>query len=59
MLTAHSVEGQPRPAAELLIGGFWVLEAPDLDAALELAREASAACHGPVEVRELQEPAAG
>ena len=26
------------------LGGFWVLEAPDLDAALELAAKASAAC---------------
>jgi len=36
------------------LGGFWVLEAPDLDAALELAKEASAACMGPVEVRPFQ-----
>ena len=33
------------------IGGFWVIKADDLDAALELAKEASAACGGPVEVR--------
>ncbi len=36
------------------IGGFWVVEAPDLDAALKLATEASAACEGPVEVRPFQ-----
>jgi len=36
------------------IGGFWVLTAPDLDAALELAQRASAACGGPVEVRPFQ-----
>jgi hypothetical protein len=36
------------------IGGFWVLEAPDLDAALALAAEASQACQGPVEVRPFQ-----
>jgi hypothetical protein len=36
------------------IGGFWVLEAPDLDAALELAERASAACGGAVEVRPFQ-----
>ena len=36
------------------LGGFWVLEAPDLDAALALAREASAACMAKVEVRPFQ-----
>ena len=36
------------------LGGFWVIEAPDLDAALEWATEASAACMGPVEVRPFQ-----
>ena len=33
------------------LGGFWIIEAPDLDVALKLATEASAACRGPVEVR--------
>ena len=36
------------------IGGFWVVEAPDLDAALALARKGSAACAGKVEVRPFQ-----
>jgi hypothetical protein len=36
------------------LGGFWVIEAPDLDAALEWAAGASAACMGPVEVRPFQ-----
>ena len=36
------------------LGGFWVVEAPDLDAALELARRGSAACRQPVEVRPFQ-----
>jgi hypothetical protein len=36
------------------LGGFWVIEAPDLDAALSLAARASAACMGPVEVRPFQ-----
>jgi hypothetical protein len=31
--------------------GFWVFEAPDLDAALELAAEGSKACNRKVEVR--------
>lgn len=39
------------------IGGFWVVEAPDLDAALELAGRASTACGGPVEVRPFQDDA--
>jgi hypothetical protein len=40
------------------LGGFWVIEAPDLDAALALATKASAACEGAVEVRPFQdEPA--
>jgi hypothetical protein len=37
------------------IGGFWVVTAADLDAALELAARGSAACGGPVEVRPFQD----
>jgi hypothetical protein len=41
------------------IGGFWVIQAADLDAALELAARGSEACGGPVEVRPFQDmPAA-
>jgi hypothetical protein len=36
------------------IGGFWVVDVPDLDAALKLAAEGSAACQGTVEVRPFQ-----
>ena len=36
------------------IGGFWVIEAPDLDAAREWARRGAAACEQPVELRPLQ-----
>lgn len=36
------------------IGGFWVLEIEDMDAALRLAAEASKACALPVEVRPFQ-----
>ncbi len=36
------------------LGGFWVIEAPDLDVALALANEASQACRGKVEVRPFQ-----
>ena len=37
------------------IGGFWVIKAGDLDAALEWAAKATQACAAPVEVRPLQE----
>jgi hypothetical protein len=33
------------------LAGFWVIEAPDLDVALELATEGSKACNRKVEVR--------
>ena len=36
------------------LGGFWVIEAPDLAAAHTLAAEASNACQGKVEVRPFQ-----
>jgi hypothetical protein len=43
------------------IGGVWVIEAPDLDAALTWAAKATAACRQPVEVRPFQDvpPEAG
>jgi hypothetical protein len=37
------------------LGGFWVIEAPDLDAALAWAAEARVACQGAVEVRPFQD----
>jgi hypothetical protein len=37
------------------LGGFWVIEAPDLDAALAWAAEGSKACAGRVEVRPFQD----
>jgi hypothetical protein len=37
------------------LGGFWIIKAPDLDAALDWAAKGSAACGGPVEVRPFQE----
>jgi len=37
------------------IGGFWVIEAPDLDAALQWADKATRACQGPIEVRPFQD----
>jgi hypothetical protein len=37
------------------IGGFWVIDVPDLDAALAWATKATTACQQPVEVRPFQE----
>jgi hypothetical protein len=39
------------------LGGFWIIEAPDLDAALGWAAKGSQACMAPVEVRPFQEDA--
>lgn len=58
--TATTVDGRgERPAltdgpyleTKEHLGGFWVVEAPDLDVALELAADGSRPCRGPVEVR--------
>jgi len=37
------------------IGGFWIIEAADLDAALAWATKGSQACEGHVEVRPFQD----
>jgi hypothetical protein len=47
----------PFPEAKEQLGGFWVIKATDLDAALEWARKATVACRGPVEVRPFQDEA--
>lgn len=58
--TAKVVDGQsgtpvvtdgPYLESKELLGGFWIVEAADLDTALRLAAEGSAACRGKVEVR--------
>ena len=36
------------------MGGFWIIQAADLDVALELATRGAAASGGPIEVRPLQ-----
>jgi len=41
------------------LGGFWIIEAPDLDAALALAAKGATACRNPVEVRPFQEEPEG
>ena len=35
------------------VGGFWILEAADMDEALAWGRKAVVACRAPVEVREF------
>jgi hypothetical protein len=36
------------------LAGFWIIEAPDLDVALELAADGSKSCNRKVEVRPFQ-----
>lgn len=61
--TATTVDGQggspvitdgPYAETKEYLGGFWVIETPDLDVALALAAEGSKACRGRVEVRPFQ-----
>ncbi len=61
--TATVVDGQgetpvftdgPYLESKEYLGGFWVIEAADLDQALALAAEGSKACRGKVEVRPFQ-----
>jgi hypothetical protein len=58
--TATVVDGQgeapvvtdgPYLETKEVIGGFWVIDAPDLDVALSLAADGSKACRAKVEVR--------
>jgi hypothetical protein len=45
----------PFAEAKEQLGGFWIIQATDLDAALKWASEATVACRGPVEVRPFQD----
>jgi hypothetical protein len=47
----------PFPEAKEQIGGFWVIKADDLDAALAWASQATVACQSPIEVRPFQDDA--
>ncbi|HEY5876749.1 MAG TPA: YciI family protein [Ilumatobacteraceae bacterium] len=49
-----SMTDGPYAESKEQMGGFWVIEAADLDAALAWAGKGSAACEGPVEVRPFQ-----
>lgn len=61
--TATVVDGQgekpvmtdgPYLETKEALGGFWIIDAPDLDVALKLAAEGSKACRGKVEVRPFE-----
>jgi len=55
--TIHLIDGKPElsdgPYAETkeYMGGFWIIDVPDLDRALEWARVAAVACRESLEVR--------
>jgi hypothetical protein len=49
-----SMTDGPYAESKEQMGGFWVIEAPDLDGALDWARRGAAACENPVEVRPFQ-----
>jgi hypothetical protein len=49
-----SMTDGPYAESKEQMGGFWIIEAADLDAALEWARKGAAACEGPVELRPFQ-----
>lgn len=52
------VSDGPFSESKEYLGGFWIIEAADLDEALDWAQRGSAACAGRVEVRPFQdEPA--
>jgi hypothetical protein len=57
----RSVDGRitttdgPFVETKQMLGGFWVISTPDLDAALALAARATVACRLPVEVRPFQD----
>lgn len=62
--TVDNTEGKaivsdgPFAESKEYLGGFWIIEAADLDEALDWAQRGSAACRGKVEVRPFQdEPA--
>ena len=50
-----SMTDGPYAESKEQMGGFWVIEAADLDAALDWASQAAAACEGAVEVRPAQD----
>lgn len=51
---AVSMTDGPYAETKEQMGGFWIVEAADLDAALELAGRAAGACERPVELRPVE-----
>jgi len=49
-----SMTAGPYAETKEQMGAFWVIEAADLDEALEWGRKCAVACEGPVEVRPFQ-----
>ena len=59
LLSVHTVEGEPRPPMtddEMEhLGGFYIVEAEDLDAALAWGSKTAACIMRPIEVRPLMD----
>ncbi len=49
-----SMTDGPYAESKEIMGGFWIIDVPDFDTALDWARKGAAACEGPVEVRPFQ-----
>jgi hypothetical protein len=49
-----SMTDGPYAESKEQMGGFWVIDTTDFDAALDWARKGAEACEGPVEVRPFQ-----
>ena len=52
---AMSMTDGPYAETKEQMGGFWIIQAADLDEALGWARKATVACEGPVEVRPTED----
>ena len=52
--TNVSMTDGPYAESKEMMGGFWVLELPDFETALEVAKEAAIACGDAVELRPFQ-----
>ena len=53
--TDVSMTDGPYAETKEQMGGFWIIDVADLDAALAWAGKAAAACEGPVEVRPTED----
>lgn len=53
--TGVSMTDGPYAETKEQMGGFWIIEVPDLATAQTWATKAAAACEGPVELRPMQD----